>query len=249
MVGGNSKRGTVASMLELELLAGATLESAPYQWAYVPNAIPHRPAAELLATFPDVDFWHVQAHDGEKYFDYLNRPLVLLGHDRPWRAETLAPVWQSVAEQVLSRSYRSALESLLGRSLDDAVVEASVWRWHPNAQIGPHVDHVSKVLTQVVYFNVGWRAEWGGCLRVLGSSDPLDSMSELPPALGSSSVVVRSDRSWHCVTPVLSSAPMERLSLIVTWLLEGSSSPAWDVEPDGSVVAKCGIAPVAVVRG
>ena len=60
-------------------------------------------------------------------------------------------------------------------------------------------------------------------------------MAELPPALGSASIVVRSDSSWHAVPRVRSAAREERLSVIATWQHPGTESPFWTVEPDGSV--------------
>jgi Rps23 Pro-64 3,4-dihydroxylase Tpa1-like proline 4-hydroxylase len=93
----------------------------------------------------------------------------------------------------------------------------------------------SKIVTQVFYFNVGWDPDWGGCLRILGSREPEDLIAELPPRLGSSSILVRSDSSWHSVTPVSGSAPAARLSLIVTWFVPGAESPVWTVGADGRI--------------
>lgn len=120
-------------------------------------------------------------------------------------------------------------------------MEASVWRWGPGAQLGPHLDLPSKMVTQVFYFTVGWDAAWGGCLRVLRSHDPGSTVEELVPRLGSSSVIVRSDRSWHSVSPVTTATAIPRLSLIVTWFVPGSTSPVWEVGADGELGCPGGV--------
>jgi hypothetical protein len=42
-----------------------------------------------------------------------------------------------------------------------------------------------------------WRPEDGGCLRILCSDDLDDVAAEIPPALDTSILFVRSDTSWH----------------------------------------------------
>lgn len=227
-------------MLALDVMASTPRRDVPFDWAYVRHAIPVDDAAALMASVPDDVFWHLDSHDGEKHYRYAARPLVLLGEDAPWSPEGLAPAWRSVADMLLSPAYRSTLGGLIGRSLEGAGMEASVWRWGRDSELGPHLDLPSKIVTQVIYLNAGWDPSWGGCLRILNSRDPDDVHAELPPALGSASVLVRSDCSWHSVTPVSPAADAERLSLIVTWFHPGSTSPAWTVDADGAVDAPGG---------
>jgi hypothetical protein len=109
-----------------------------------------------------------------------------------------------------------------------------VWRWPNSAHLGPHLDMRQKIATHIFYLNAGWNTWWGGCLRILNSKDEEDVVAEIPPRIGNASILVRSDRSWHTVTPV-TAAPVPRRSLIVTWFHPGSESNTWYEDEDGNV--------------
>jgi hypothetical protein len=221
--------------MELAELSAAELRHDPYEWAFIPRAFSLDHAARLLATFPREGFWRLTGQDGEKSWTYAARPLVTLHAGGPALAGALHPEWRHVAAQLQNESYRRALSTAIGRDLSSALVEASVWRWDAGTNLGPHRDMPSKIVTHVCYFNVGWRPEWGGCLRILRSAEPDDVVEELPPRLGSASLLVRSESSWHSVTPVQPDPAAPRLSLIVTWFEPGSTSPVWSVGEDGRI--------------
>jgi len=221
--------------VELAALSSTQMQRRPFEWGYVPHAFALDHAARLLATWPRDGYWNLTGRDAEKSWTYAARPLVTLDAGGPALAPSLHPEWVQVAQQLGNESYRHALGQAIGRDLADAGVEASVWRWDPGANLGPHRDLDTKIVTQVFYFNVGWAADWGGCLRILGSQHPDDVSAELPPRLGSSSLLVRSDCSWHSVTPVTATSTGPRLSLIVTWFRPGAESPVWSVGDDGRI--------------
>jgi SM-20-related protein len=212
-----------------------TLHDEPFRWGYAEDALDPARAAELRRTFPSDGYWDLRRHDGEKYMRFLIRPLVPLGLDRVVLPDSLAPAWRELAGELLSPSYRSRFERVLGQSLDGAELELSVWRWGPESELGPHLDIPRKIASQVLYFNESWDAAWGGCLRILRSADEEDVFAELPPALGSASVIVRSESSWHAVPRVRHDAAAERLSVVATWQQPGTTSPFWTVEEDGGV--------------
>jgi len=140
-----------------------------------------------------------------------------------------------LAADLLSDHYREALAQLVGASLDGALMEASIWRWDADAHLGPHRDLAEKIVTQVFYLSSNWDPEWGGCLRILRSSDAEDVAAELPPTNGMASVLVRSESSWHAVSEVRGAAAEPRRSVIVTWFRPGSTSPVWKLRDDGRV--------------
>lgn len=211
------------------------LHEEPYRWGYLRDAIAPRQAAELRRTFPRTGFWDLRRHDGEKYMRFLIRPLVPLGAERAVLAGSLAPEWRELADGFLAPAYRESCERALGSSLEGASLEVSAWRWGPDAELGAHLDIPRKIASQVLYFNDTWDPAWGGCLRILRSADEEDVVAELPPALGSASLIVRSDSSWHAVPRVRREAAGERLSVVVTWQHPGTESPFWTIEDDGSV--------------
>lgn len=223
------------TVLDLQALRQVRLADRPYRWGYLQQALPAEAARALRDTFPSSGYWSLRKHDGEKAMDFRLRCIVPLGGSEPSDAESLPPAWRAFAEDLLSGDYRDAFADALGMSLDDHLLEVSAWRWPPEAFLDPHVDLPRKLASQVFYFNEGWDPGWGGCLDILGSSDPADVVAELPPALGSASIVVRSDSSWHAVPPVRAAAREPRLSVIATWQHAGTESPFWTVEPDGTV--------------
>jgi SM-20-related protein len=221
-------------MIDFDALAATSLQQAPYDWALVDGAFDPERAPALIDTFPTRDFWLIAGHDGEKSYTYDARPLVICGADRAVKLSPLSEPWQEVVDDLLSRRYREALSTAIRRPLDDAVMEANVWRWPSQAHLGPHLDMERKIVTQVFYLNAGWNPWWGGCLGILNSKDEADLASEILPLLGNASILVRSDRSWHTVSPV-NAAPVPRRSLIVTWFHAGSESPTWYEDADGAV--------------
>ena len=221
--------------LDLDALRRARLGEPPHRWGYLPRALAPEAAASLQDTFPTSGFWRLQQHDGEKAMRFRLRCLVPLGGDRAAQPESLSPAWMALVEELLSAAYRDAFAEALGQSLDAHLLELSAWRWGPAAHLGPHVDIPRKLASEVFYFNDGWDPAWGGCLQILDSEDSGDVTEELPPTLGSASILVRSDSSWHSVSPVQAGAAEERLSVVATWQHPGTESPFWTVEPDGTV--------------
>ncbi len=221
-------------MINFETLSSTDLQRAPYEWALVDEAIDSTGAAALIDTFPVDDFWRLSHDDGEKSYTYAARPLVILGAERPANLAPLPGSWAELVADLLSPRYRESLAQVVGQSLDDALMEAAVWRWDDDAELGPHLDMQQKLLTQVFYLNGGWNPWWGGCLRILNSREDSDLFAEIPPRLGNSSILVRSERSWHSVSPV-ANPPVPRRSVIVTWFHPGSTSPSWYEDADGEV--------------
>jgi hypothetical protein len=221
--------------VDLEALSGVRLGESPHRWGYLESALAPAAAAELRATFPTTSFWRLNHHDGEKGMSFRLRCVVPLGADCPMEPDSLSPEWVALVDELTSDAYRRAFADAIGQPLDDHALELSAWRWGPAAHLGPHVDIPRKLASQVFYFNDEWDPAWGGCLHILGSDDPRDLRAELPPTLGSASVLVRSDSSWHAVPRVEAEAAEERLSLIATWQHPDTESPFWTTEADGTV--------------
>jgi SM-20-related protein len=221
-------------VIDFDALASTRMHDAPYDWGLTRQAFDQDRAPALIDTFPSQDFWRIAGHDGEKSYTYSARPVVILGADRAANLAPLPDPWQELADDLLSPRYRESLGQAIGRPLDDALMEAAIWRWGHDAHLGPHLDMREKLVTQVFYLNAGWNPWWGGCLRILNSQDESDLASEIEPILGNASILVRSDSSWHSVSPV-AGAPVPRRSLIVTWLRPGNTSPTWYEDEDGTV--------------
>ena len=216
-----------APILNLDLIGRRPMNGAPYRWAAIDGLFSADDAARLAAAFPTDRFRDVAGHDGEKGFQYAARSLIHMGASEPSHPSGLDPSWLALAGDLLSPEYRDALSRTSGLDLSAADMEANVVHYGPGAWLGPHVDLKEKILTHIFYFNTGWDPDEGGCLNILASKDPDDLVAEIQPLVGNSSLLVRSDRSWHSVSPVASGCATSRRSLNVIFHLPGSVSTMW----------------------
>ncbi|MEA2235655.1 MAG: hypothetical protein QOC81_379 [Thermoanaerobaculia bacterium] len=218
-------------MIDLDRISRSQLETEPYRWAEIDELFSPGDAAALAATFPDDHFKRLEDYDGEKDFAYEIRCLIRMGERSISRANELSPAWRALANDFFSPAYRAALSSLIGVDLSSAPLEVNVFHYPPGGSHGAHPDHRNKIVTQLMYFNESWNDDDGGCLTVLRSSDPGDVARTVSPLVGNSAVLVRSDNSWHAVSPVAKSCRLSRRSLTATFYRPGCVStvwPSWD---------------------
>jgi hypothetical protein len=221
-------------MIDLTRLNPRALSSQPYRWAFVDGLFSPNDSRALVETFPRDHFKTVEGYDGEKGYQYEARSLVAMGQDVPTRVQFLNPAWQRLAADLLSPAYREAMSHLTGVELADLPIEANVFHYGRRAWLGPHVDLPDKVVTHVFYFNEVWDEVDGGCLTILRAGDMTQIVKVIPPLVGNSVVVVRSDNSWHAVSRVRENCRNSRRSLTVTFYRPGSPSTLWpadDVAP------------------
>jgi len=214
-------------MIQFNRIAGHELESQPYRWAVIDGLFSPRDAAALAATYPRDHFKRLADYAGEKDFEYEARALVGMGESTVSRPEELSDAWQALAPDFLSPQYRAAMSTLTGIDLSQVLLEVNVFHYPPGGSLGPHPDLRDKIVTHVLYFNEAWDEADGGCLLVLGSKETGDVVRTVPPIVGTSAVLVRSDNSWHAVSPVVKSCWRSRRSLTATFYHPGSVSTMW----------------------
>ncbi len=219
-------------MIDLDRIRSSKLESEPFQWAAIDRLFRRSDADRLARTFPADHYKLVSGYGGEKDYEYEARELIAMGGDKVSHAADLSYEWRSLAEDFLSPSYRNALSELTGCDLSAAPLEVNVFHYGPGASLGAHSDLPDKVVTHVLYFNDAWDPRNGGCLSILSAKDPAAVVAEIPPIVGSSAVLVRSDNSWHAVSPVVNDSRTSRRSLTATFYRPGSVSSMW---PPGEV--------------
>jgi len=195
------------TMLNTQSLIDAELADEPFRWTHIPESFVSAQAAdELRRDFPVEGFGRKQRRLAESSVSgghYLNgRGLITRETGEIFRPDTLAPAWIALAQDLLSDDYREAMSKLTGIDLTDTLLEAIVFRQPEGGYLDPHPDNPAKPVSQVFYFNDSWSADYGGCLRILGSNDIDDVAAELMPDAGTSVVLVRSDDSWHGYLPV-----------------------------------------------
>ncbi len=214
-------------MIDLARITRTDLRREPYAWAEVHGLFSPRNAAALAASFPRDHFKTVAGYGGEKDYEYEARALIAMGATHVSHAAELSPAWARLAHDFLSPAYRVALSLLTGRDLTTAPLEVNVFHYGPGAQLGPHPDLPDKIATHVLYFNASWSRDDGGCLSILRSRQPADVAAEIPPLVGGSVVLVRSEDSWHAVSNVVPGCRASRRSLTATFYQPGSVSSMW----------------------
>jgi hypothetical protein len=214
-------------VIDLKRVVGARIEMEPYRWAAIGDLFSPDDAAALAATFPHDHFKHLAGDDGDKEYEYEIRCLVRMGEQSISRAGRLSSAWRSLAHDLLSPAYRSAMSSLTGLDLSAAPLEVNAFHYAAGTNHGAHPDHRSKIVTHVIYFNESWSEGDGGCLLILGSRDPEDVAATVSPRVGNSAVLVRSDNSWHAVSRVADHCALSRRSVTATFYQPGSVSTVW----------------------
>lgn len=219
--------GARSKMINLNRISQHKLETEPYCWARIDGLFSPEEAKALATTYPHDHFKRLQARGGEKDYDYEARSLIRMGADAPSFSGELSPAWRGFAEDLLSPAYRDAMSLLTGCDLSNSPLEVNIFHYGPGASLGAHPDLADKVVTHVFYFNESWNPSDGGCLSILRSADAKDIASEIPPLVGTSAVLVRSDNSWHAVAPVVNGSEVSRRSVTVTFYRPGSASSMW----------------------
>jgi len=222
-------------LLQLDALSRASLERVPFSYAVVRELFRPDAAAALVADFPTDHYWVVDRRD-EKASRYDVRPFIDFGTSEVRFPERLSPEWRALGADLASPAYRSALGNLIGLDLDEHPLEVNLFHYGPRALLEPHPDIPEKVVTHVLYFNESWERGDGGCLRILRSADPEDVVTEILPLIGTSSVIVRSDDSWHAVPAVRPDVDRSRRSMTVTFFRPGSRNSLFPVDGDYRLV-------------
>jgi hypothetical protein len=172
--------GTPFTYLDEAAIAAAELNTSPYEYAFVPSAIPNRFLDEVLADAP------VIPDRGSYGLPDLKR----------------GPKFDGVIKELLSDRFRR----LVGKKFDmDLSNNPPVILMMGNTsgkynEGYAHPDSKHKIVTVIVGFTREWPFERGR-LRVLNSADRNDYAFEFAPEFGCMLMFRVSDKSWHGFLP------------------------------------------------
>ena len=214
-------------MIDFQRIAEQRLQTEPYRWAVIDGLFSASDGAALAGSYPGDHFKRLFDYGGEKDYEYEVRALVDMPAHTVSRPDELSVAWRTLADDLRSPAYRAAMSGLIGVDLSEAPFEVNVFHYPPGGSMGAHPDLRDKIVTHVLYFNTSWHDADGGCLSILGSRDERDIVRTVSPIVGTSAVIVRSDNSWHAVSPVVKSCRLSRRSVTATFYREGSVSTMW----------------------
>ena len=197
-------------------MRSSPLRIEPWRYSYVETLLPSDLARTLSRGFSGVSLVAHERASGPKSYSFLTASLA-----------DPARVTESACQDLLaylgSNTHRDLLSDLSGVDLTGCSVSLDVWEYRPGHWLAPHVDKRDKTVTQIIYLTEGWRPEHGGRLEILRDATRTSVVEALPPTLGSSVVLVRSDASWHAVEPI-SAASVPRRSLTVMFRREDDNA-------------------------
>ncbi|GAA6619167.1 2OG-Fe(II) oxygenase [Scytonema sp. NUACC26] len=219
-------------MLNLDAIEEAVVQEVPFQWILFENLIPEAQRWNLANNYPQDSFYQVDHSEASLYLrpnivrqeeiaklnnrsDYW-RKLIKDGH-LTHEIEKLDQVWQRLIEEIWNPAYRIAMEKQTGLNLKNHTLTISFRRYNSGNTFAPHTDHPSKSLTHLLFFNSQWSMNWGGYFRILKGNQPDFVFQEIPPLINYSVAIIRSDNSWHMVTPVSADATQPRLTLQIAF--------------------------------
>jgi SM-20-related protein len=199
------------SLLNPNWRRACTVYTRPFDWALIPSLFTRKFATTLAVTFPESGFR--LTGDGSASRRFFYQGLISGGTLQP-SVQNMHAAWRALAHMLASKDYAKALGDLVGIDVQGLTADAALCVYSPRCWLRPHTDRDIRILTQVIYLNEEWSAEWGGCLRLLRSERLNDPAVEILPVLNKSVVFLRSDRSWHAVMPVKQQSGRQRRSLL-----------------------------------
>ena len=204
-------------MIDYAKLATASVCRDPYPFMVTPDLLAAADAETLAREFPTRGFRLDQrsALDAEKRYRSFNLNVVVDGarDEAAWRS--LSGGWRDFVAEMCTARYQERLGARMGVDVRNCVAELRRCRYEAGCWIAPHTDRADKLLTQIIYFNPGWRREWGGNLLILRAADDPDPAATVVPRLATSAVILPSGTSWHAVQPVTDGSPAARRSVLL----------------------------------
>lgn len=180
------------AILKEEAIAQSPLQTDPYDFVFVRNAIKDTACSTLLADAPRIES----------------------GGSHPLSELSFGPAFNALIDDLESPRFREIIEAKFNLDLKDRFTTVSVRGRVSRASDGyEHTDLADKVISVLLYLNSEWH-DAGGALRVLRSKNIDDYALEIPPLLGNILIFRRSERSWHGHLPY--EGP--RLSVQFNWV-------------------------------
>jgi SM-20-related protein len=167
------------SALNWVRLESARLQTDPFQYLHVTDALVPQAAAQVPGEFPAVR--------GAGSFSL--------------RDAAPGPVLRKIIAELESAQFRALMSRVFDVDLEDAATMVTL-----RGESGPrdgfiHCDSKSKILSLLLYLNDDWRGTEGQLRLLRSRSDIEDVAAEIPAAMGSLVVFRRADNSWHGHTP------------------------------------------------
>jgi SM-20-related protein len=163
------------SLINLDALRSAQLQTDPFDYLVVPGCIDGGALTRVNQDYPAID-------------TAANHTLENL---------TYGPTFESLMEELRGPSVATVLGNQFGMELADLPTTVTVRKFCERTDGNIHTDHKSKIITVLFYFNEQWEHEEGQ-LRLLRSKDDIENYAaQVAPLGGTLLAFRRTDHSWH----------------------------------------------------
>ncbi|AQW32762.1 2OG-Fe(II) oxygenase (plasmid) [Ralstonia syzygii subsp. celebesensis] len=210
---------------DLGRIAGGTLHEEPFKWGHFSRIWRGGEIEHAVATDFPTDGFNYRERNGGYFY---RRTVVPLASNRVLGPETLSATWCEMCEELTSPTFRSAVAKFCRTDLTDFPMEAVAFRGGQDTHYLPHVDASLRCgFRLIIYFNHGWKEEWGGVFRILNPVDHRDIRHAVLPLIGSANMIIRDgqyNETWHEVTRLSARGAVTRNTLNVTFYEPGTTS-------------------------
>lgn len=201
-------------MLELNAISHAKIETKPFKFAVINNLITKENVDVLINNLPkDNNYVASRTEGSDKTYQVVSNILLPLG-EGPGQITTNNDHWLKLIHNLMSKEYKIHLGQLLGIDLLNCFQEITLRFYRPGDYISPHTDREVVKATHMIFLNQFWQENWGGLFCVMLSEN--ETYLKILPLWHNSVVFLRSDNSWHCVTPCAATA-VPRIALQVAF--------------------------------
>lgn len=201
-------------MINFKAITKGKFNTSPYKWGVVESIwSDEKTARTLVSEFPTEQFnYHLY---GAGF--YLKRTLVKLNGKKAYYAKSLPDSFVKLADDLVSDTFRQAVETFTGLSLKGHPMEAVLFRTGHFTSYSVHDDNASATVRMTFYLNNDWTSGAGGELMILKNKEDKTPTNTVQPKLGTAAIIVRSDDSWHNISPVDPKFRDSRNTVVVTF--------------------------------
>ncbi len=171
----------------------------PWEWGVLHNLIPHRWIKKIAEELKTLSFQKVESNRSDKSY--------CMGVLDLQKKDIKNNFLNELILELTSEKYQAKLEFFTNSQLRGREIEMNFWCYSGTNYLSPHVYKDYKFLTQLIYLNETWEADFGGGLNILRSRKQEDLYEKILPIYSLSPLIKNSKKAWHSVSPVSSNAP------------------------------------------
>ncbi len=179
------------ALIDLDKFNAASLQTAPFDYVIVPAFIYPAVFDSIVKDYPDIK------ERGSFSLSTL----------------TYGPVFRQLLDELSGDAFRDAVAKKFSVDLTGTPKMITVRGACGKKDGSVHTDTESKILSLLLYMNPAWEKE-GGRLRLLGSRNIDDVVTEVPPEAGTLLIFRRADNSFHGHKPFVGPRKVVQLNWI-----------------------------------